>query len=124
MPKVHHVLVGVAAATIVAVGAVSAQQSDKAKRRPHQTHDKGFDDAVAPGQEGKIGDRVMTGVRIVVRPDGSRMATLDESFHDAIVATRNADGTIGYACLHGVPVANRLVTTPLPAPATPVLEEK
>ena len=127
MPKTRLVLLGFTAAALAAVGAASAQQSDNARRRPQQTHDKGIDDAVPPGQERKIGDRVVDGVRVVARPDGSLIAHLDESFHDAIVATRKTDGTISYACLHGLPAADRQVKARprvKPTPATPVVEEK
>ena len=44
-----------------------------------------------------------------------------------MVATRKADGTIGYACLHGLATADHQVTSaPVPAPVskTAVLEEK
>jgi hypothetical protein len=127
VPKTCLVLVGVTAAAIAAAGAASAQQPERAKKRPQQTLDKGIDDAVPPGQETKIGERVVDGVRVVVGPGGAVIAHLDESFHDAVVATRNADGTIGYACLHGLPAATGTVkanASAKPKAAAPVLEEK
>lgn len=127
MPKNSLFLVGFTAAALAAVGVASAQQSDNPGRRPQQTHDKGIDDAVPPGQERKIGDRAIENVRLEARPDGTIVAFLDESFHDAVVATRKADGTVGYACLHGLPAADRQVKAHLPVkptPAAPVLEEK
>lgn len=110
MSKVRSAVLGVCAAVMVVGGIAHAQKPDKPKRPPHQTPDRGIDQPVPTGQEQPIGDRSLAGVRIAVRPDGSLIAHLDESFHDALVATRKADGTVGYACLHGL--------------AAPVLEEQ
>lgn len=128
MPKTRLLLLGVTAAAIAAAGAASAQQPERAKKRPpQQTLDKGIDDPVPAGRESRIGERVVDGVRVVAGPGGSVIAHLDESFHDAMVATRHADGTIGYTCLHGLPAADGKVKANAgakPKPATPVLEEK
>ena len=127
MAKTRLVLIGVTAA-IAAVGVASAQQPDGAKRRPpRQTHDKGLDEVVPAGQESRIGERSLDGVRIVAGPGGAIVAILDETFHDALVATRKADGSIGYACLHGLPAADghlKAHQAVKPTPAAPVLEEK
>jgi hypothetical protein len=127
MREAHLVLAGAVVLSLVAASSPSAQQGDAAKRRPKQTHDKGIDDAVVAGQEGRIGERQVEGLVILTRPDGTVVAELDESFHDAVVATKHADGTISYTCLHGLPAANAHVSEH-PAvsttPATPPLEEK
>lgn len=108
---------------------VAAQQTGPEKRRPKQTHDKGVDDTVTPVPVNVIGERLVNGLNIVARPDGTLVAELDESFHDAIVAVKNADGTFTYTCLHGLPAADHFVAehAPVeetPAPAAPALEEK
>jgi hypothetical protein len=113
----------------VAVVSVGAQQADNGKRRPKQTHDKGVDDAVPPTQNDIVGERLINGIAIVTRPDGTLMAQLDESFQDAIVAVKNADGTTSYTCLHGLPAADGFVAahapvSETPAPSAPALEEK
>lgn len=45
----------------------------------------------------------------VVRPDGSKTMTLDESSMTYSVATRNADGTLDMACVTGEQAAEKLV---------------
>lgn len=113
--------------SLVAASSPSAQQGDAAKRRPKHTHDKGIDDAVVAGQESKIGERHVESLVIVTRPDGTVVAQLDESFHDAVVATKNADGTMTYTCLHGLPAADAHVNghpAVSTTPAAPPLEEK
>jgi hypothetical protein len=121
-------IVGALAVSLAAVN-LAAQQGDAGKRRPKQTHDKGVDDAVTPVQADVIGERRVNGIAIVARPDGTLVAELDESFHDAIVAVKNADGSMTYTCLHGLSAADGLVAAhapvdETPAPAAPVLEEK
>jgi hypothetical protein len=108
---------------------LAAQQSGAGKRRPKQTHDKGVDDAVAQGPDDRIGERLVNGLTIVAHPDGTLEAQLDESFHDAIVAVKHADGTMTYTCLHGLPAAAGFVAmhapvSETPAPPAPTLEEK
>ena len=125
MRLTRRVLTGVLVASLVGVG-LSAQ-SDRAKGKAKQTHDRGVDDAVPVSQESKIGEREIAGLTIVSRADGTLVAQLDESFHDAVVAVKNADGTTSYTCLHGLPAADDLVSAHPPAkpmPATPALEEK
>jgi hypothetical protein len=127
MREVHVALVGAMVLSLVAVSSTSAQQPGAAKRKPKQTHDKGVEDAAAAGQDGKIGERLTAGVAILSRVDGTLVAQLDESFHDAIVAVKNADGTMSYKCLHGLPAANGRVATHAAVsttPAVPALEEK
>jgi hypothetical protein len=114
------------AVMLVAISVPAAQQSDN-RRKPKQTHDKGVDDVdVTTAVAQKIGERQLAGIRILERADGTLVAELDESFHDAVVATKNADGTISYTCLHGLPAAEGLAKAHEPKlkPATPVLEEK
>lgn len=120
----------IGALTVSLAGAsLAAQQGDNGKRRPKQTHDKGVDDAVPPAQNDTVGERLVNRIAIVTRPDGTLMAQLDESFQDAIVAVKNADGTITFTCLHGLPAADGFVkahapVSETPAPSAPALEEK
>ena len=121
-------IVGALAVSLAGIN-VAAQQSEAEKRRPKQTHDKGVDDAVTPVEVNVIGERLVNGLTIVAHPDGTLEAQLDESFHDAIVAVKNADGTFTYSCLHGLPAAGHFVAehAPVhetPVPAAPALEEK
>jgi hypothetical protein len=127
----HRIRIGVLALIAVfltASGAPAQQQAnraaDKGKKPPKQTHDTGVDDpVVAP--DAKLGERDAAGINIFQRADGVFVAQLDESFHDALVATKKADGSIGYTCLHGLPAAVHHVNEP-PQPVAPtqVLEEK
>jgi hypothetical protein len=114
---------------LVAISAPAAQQSDNSRRKsPKQTQDRGVDDVdVTTPVAQRIGQRELAGVQITERPDGTLVARLDESFHDAVVATKNADGTISYTCLHGLPAAEGLAKAHAAAPAKPTtarLEEK
>jgi hypothetical protein len=108
---------GVALAFTVNAG-VAAQQ-DKKPKKAKQTHDVGIDDAdvaVAP-------DKNAAGAKVIQRPDGSLLSILDDSFLEATVAVKNADGTITYRCFHGLPAAaDHLKQTA--KPATPALEVK
>jgi hypothetical protein len=128
MRKTRLALFGAVALSIAAISAPAAQQPDKAKKPPKQTHDKGVDDVdVTPTAAQKVGERDLAGVRIVARADGTLVAQLDESFHDAVVATRNPDGTVSYACLHGLPAADGLAKAheqTTSKPSTAKLEEK
>ena len=127
MRNIRLLLFGVIALSLAAVTTSSAQRSDNARRQPKQTHDRGVDDAVPPGQEKKIGERNVAGVTILTRADGTLVAQLDESFHDAIVATRRADGRLVYTCLHGLPAAEGKIKAHGPVNAKPpitTLEEK
>jgi len=127
MRNIRLLLFGVTALSLAAITSSSAQQSDNARRQPKQTHDKGIDDVLPPGQEKKIGERNVAGVTIITRADGTLVAQLDESFHDAIMATRRTDGSVVYTCLHGLPAAGGKVTAHAPVKAKPpisTLEEK
>ena len=127
MRNIRLLLIGVTALSLAAITTSSAQQSDNARRQPKQTHDKGIDDELPPGQQKKIGERNTAGITILTRPDGTLVAQLDESFHDAIVATRRADGEIVYTCLHGLPAAEGKIKAHGPVKAKPpisTLEEK
>ena len=104
---------------VLGVAAAASAQSPNSRRQPKQTHDKGTDDAVPPGQERKIGERNAAAVTVVTRPDGTRIAHLDESFHDALVATKGADGKITYTCVHGIAAAEGKVQKHAPAQKTP-----
>jgi len=118
-------LIGIAALSLMAIGAASAQQNDNRKKPPKQTHDKGIDDP-EPAPPSRIGERNGEGVTIIQRADGLVQAVLDESFEDALVATVNPDGTVSYRCLHGLPAAAKHIASPpsRPVSAVPKLEEK
>jgi hypothetical protein len=126
MRKTRLALFAAVALSLVAVSVPAAQQSDKPRKQPKQTHDTGVDDAdVPPGQLKKIGEREVAGTTITRRADGVLVATLDETFEDALVATKNPDGSISYTCLHGGDAAVKHVDA-LRKPVTraPRLEEK
>jgi hypothetical protein len=127
MRKTRLAVFGTVALTLVAVSVPAAQQPDN-RKKAKQTHDKGIDDVdLTPAAAQQVGARDLAGVRIVARADGTLVAQLDESFHDAVVATRNADGTISYACLHGLPAADGFAKAHEQAtskPSTAKLEEK
>ena len=121
------VLFAAVALSLTAISAPSAQQSERGKKPPKQTPDKGVDDAAAPaGQELRTGERDVAAVRVVTRADGTTMAILDESFEDALVATVNADGSITYRCLHGLAAGSKHVASPAPPVSVPrqAAEEK
>jgi hypothetical protein len=126
MRKARLAIFGALALSLVAISTPAAQQPNNRKKPPKQTHDKGIDDpepAAAPAL--KIGERIAENATIINRGDGSVVALLDESFHDALVATRNTDGTISYTCLHGLPAgAKHVAEHKPPVSKTPVLEEK
>src|SRR5688572_29572681 len=111
MRRTRLAVAGAVALSLVAIGTSAAQQSDKPSKQPRQTHDTGVDDAdvAAPGQLKKIGEREVAGTTVTRRADGVLVATLDETFEDALVATRNADGSISYTCLHGGEAARKHV---------------
>ena len=127
MRKTRLALFGAVALSVIAISAPAAQQSDN-RKKPKQTHDKGVDDVdVTPAAAQRVGERDVAGVRIVERADGTLVARLDESFHDAVVATKNADGTTSYTCLHGLPAADGFAKAHEQAtskPSTAKLEEK
>jgi hypothetical protein len=123
MHKARIAMFGVAALSLVAISAPAAQQNGRGKKPPKQTLDKGVD-SPAPAGESTIGERIGANAVVTVRADGSTVAQLDESFHDALVVQKRADGTLTYVCLHGLPAGAAHVATPRPAPAAPILEEK
>ena len=128
MRKIRLALFGALTLSLIATSAPAAQQSDKPRKQPKQTHDTGVDDAddLAPGLQKRIGEREVAGTTVTRRADGVLVATLDETFEDALVATKNADGSISYTCLHGGDAAAKHVAT-LTKPVTrtaPRLEEK
>lgn len=122
MRKSLRLVLGVAALIFAFDSFATAGQQHKLKK-PKQTHDQGVDDqdvSIVP-------DKNAAGAEVTLHPDGSVSSILDESFLEATVAVKNADGTIGYTCLHGLPAAKNLVkdaaTVQPKAPAT-VLEVK
>ena len=116
-----------AALLLAGVTAVGAQAQSNSKRPPKQTPDRGIDDAdgLPPGQKKKLGERNTKAVTVTTLPSGAIMAQLDESFEDALVVTRDADGKIRYTCLHGLPVAGQAaIAAPQPESMSPALEEQ
>jgi hypothetical protein len=125
MRMTRFALLGAMAFSLAAISAPAAQQSEKAKKPPKQTPDKGVDESTPSAQERKTGERDVAAVAIVPRTDGSVMAILDESFEDALVATVKADGSIAYTCLHGLPAgAKHVASQTKPVSVTPAAEEK
>jgi hypothetical protein len=102
-----------------AVNATLAAQQDKKPKKAKQTQDQGIDDA----DLSVVADKNAEGAQVIRRPDGSLLSILDESFLEATVAVKNADGTITYRCFHGLPAAaNHLKQSA--NPAAPALEVK
>ena len=123
MRKARVAIFGVAALSLVAISTPAAQQNGKGKKPPKQTVDKGVD-SPEPVDESAIGERIAANAVVTVRADGSTIAQLDESFHDALIVRKGADGTLSYVCLHGLPAGAAHPAEPQPASAAPVLEEK
>jgi hypothetical protein len=126
MRKARLAIFGALALSLVAISTPAAQQSNNGKKPPKQTRDRGIDDSdPLASQDSRIGERLVEGVTTITRADGSVVALLDETFHDALVATKNPDGTISYLCLHGLPAgAKHVEANTKPIGKTPVLEEK
>jgi hypothetical protein len=128
MRKASLCLLGGVLLAFAAVTTYAAQDQGNGKKPPKQTHDNGVDDddQVPPGQAKRpTGERNTDAVKVSVRPNGILIAELDESFEDALVVTREADGTVRYTCIHGLPAAEHHVLTPqTPVSSAPVLEEK
>ena len=57
--------------------------------------------------------------KVVTLPDGSVMVELGEADMSYAVATRNPDGTITKACVHGDAEAGKAASNPAPAPTKP-----
>jgi hypothetical protein len=127
MRKARLALFGAVALSLVAISTPAAQQQENRNRNqrkpPKQTHDKGVDspEPVAPST---VGERVTANAVVSVRADGSTVALLDESFHDAVIARKDSNGRLTYVCLHGLPAGAPHVAESSPAPLKPVLEEK
>jgi hypothetical protein len=47
-----------------------------------------------------VRDRASRTYEVVVRPDGSRVVELDDTFSMSVVATTGADGAVQYRCIH------------------------
>jgi hypothetical protein len=99
--------------------AALAAQQDKKPKKAKQTQDHGIDDA----DVSVVTDKNAEGAVVVRRPDGSLLSILDESFLEATVAVKNADGTITYRCFRGLPAAANHLTQAA-KPAAPALEVK
>lgn len=106
-------------------------QEKKEARGPNQVVETGHDDvrltpeqaaAAAALAEQQFGKRV-EGVALTVYADGTLGATLDESFMEAMTATRAADGSIQFGHVTGLTNASKAVVAG-EAPAAPALEEK
>ena len=120
-------LVGVTLLGFLTVAAFAAQDQARSRKLPKQTHDTGVDDdgPVPPVQAGRdASERTAQSVKVTVRPNGTVVAQLDDSFEDALVVTRAPDGTLRYTCLHGLPAAAHLTTARRLRPSNPVPEEK
>ena len=66
-------------------------------------------------------------MRPVRRANGALSAVLPESYMEAMLTTRGADGTLRHACVHDVQSARQLLLFPVPATvnrAPGALEEK
>jgi hypothetical protein len=126
MRKTRLALFAALALSLVAISTLAAQQPNKGKKPPKQTHDRGIDDPdPSPALQPRLGERTPEGVTVSRRADGVLVAQLDESFEDALLARVNADGSISFVCLHGLPAAAKHVQAPAqPVSAAPVLEEK
>jgi hypothetical protein len=111
-------LVGGMALAFTFNAALAAQQ-DKKPKKAKQTQDSGIDDT----DLSVVADKNAEGAKVVQRPDGSRLSILDESFLEATVAVKNADGTITYRCFHGLAAAADHVKQTA-KPAAPALEVK
>ena len=99
-----HLVLGIAALLFVFDSPAFAEQNKPKKAK--QTQDRGIDDddrAIVP-------DKNAAGAHVIHHPDGSISSILDESFLEAMVAVKNADGTISYRCFHGLPAASDHVT--------------
>ena len=127
MRNIRLLLFGVTALSLAAITSSSAQQSDNARRQPKQTHDKGIDDDLPPGQAKKIGERNAAGVTIVTRPDGTRSRNSTNRSTTRSWRRSELTAAIVYTCLHGLPAAEGKIKAHAPVKAKPpisTLEEK
>jgi hypothetical protein len=89
--------IGVLALALAFDAAAFAQQDEKAKKRgPKQTQDRG--DAA---ELEALPDRNVD-APVIVHGDGALSSILDESFLEAMVVVKNADGSLSYRCVHGL----------------------
>jgi hypothetical protein len=108
---------------IVAAPAVEGQ--GRGRKAPKQTVDRGLDDAApAAAAAATPVERNAGSARVIRQANGAAVAYLDASFEDALVATRQPDGTIKYTCVHGLEAGAEHVKTAPVVPAQPRLEEK
>jgi hypothetical protein len=125
MRKAHVALTAVGIVVAVAGGAIA--QSDRAKKHPHQTPDRGVDDTTKPVEDqGKkaIGEHDVAAVAVSVHANGMKSAELDESFEEALLLTVGPDGRRTYACIHGLPAGADHSSLAAAPPVAPALEEK
>ena len=107
-------LAGVTILGFLTVTGFAAQTQPGSRKLPKQTHDTGIDDdaTIASGQASRAaGGRAVQSVKVTIRPNGTVVGQLDDSFEDALVVTRAPDGTWRYTCLHGLPAAEHIAAT-------------
>jgi len=122
--------------TIAAAGVARAQSSqananaqDKTKKHANQVPDSGLDEPQAAPAPAPF-ERVIEAVPVKVRPDGTVVAELDDSFMEAATVTVGPGGTLIFGHDAGLDRAGRamrlLPSRVLPAffPVVRVLEEK
>ena len=100
MRRLLIVLLGVVTVAF-AFDSIAVAQQNKPKKAK-QTHDVGIDDA----DIGVVLDKNAEGATVTRHPDGMISSIVDESFLEVTVAVKNADGTISYQCVHGLPAAS------------------
>jgi len=125
MREAHVALTAVAIVVAVAGGAIA--QSDRAKKHPHQTPDRGVDDTTKIVEdEGKkaIGEHNVAAAKVTVLATGMKLAELDESFEEALLLTVGPDGRRTYACIHGLPRGADHSGLAAATPVAAALEEK
>lgn len=107
-------------------------QEQKERRGPNQVLETGHNDDVKPTPEQALAAAALVekqfgkraeGVALTVYADGTVGAMLDESFMEALTATRAADGSIQFGHVTGLANASKAVAAGK-APAAPALEEK
>lgn len=120
-------LAGVTVLGFLTVTGFAAQDQPGSRQLPKQTHDTGVDDddTLAPGHARRAtAERTAESVKVTIRANGTTIAQLDDSFEDALVLTREADGTWRYTCIHGLPAAKHFAATRQPQPSVPIVEEQ
>jgi hypothetical protein len=100
-------VIGATALVFATSAALAAQQVEKKpKGRASQVGDRGLDEAQAPAP-GEAQN--MDAIKYTYHPGGMVSAELDASFEEALVVTKLSDGSYSYTCIHGLPVASKLV---------------